>query len=144
MQYFFMLFRGCIQNVGLHTSPCKPIDIFYHAFLFLKREHSFIIIYRDKDWLAYANQFLLKSASVRFAALIIDYYPFLLWFSYINKNRLAELTFIVNTISFTYCIIVTFLLLYPILENRSTALVKLSMVFSASPCSIPSLTQCLI
>ena len=32
----------------------------------------------------------------------------------------------------------------PILENRSTALVKLSMVLSASPCSIPSRTQCLM
>ena len=33
---------------------------------------------------------------------------------------------------------------YFIFANRSTAFVKLSMVFSASPCSIPSLTQCLI
>ena len=33
---------------------------------------------------------------------------------------------------------------HPILENRSTALVKLSMVLSASPCSIPSRTQCLM
>ena len=34
--------------------------------------------------------------------------------------------------------------LNPILENRSTALVKLSMVLSASPCWMPSRTQCRI
>ena len=32
----------------------------------------------------------------------------------------------------------------PIFEKRSTAFVKLSMVFSASPCSMPSRTQCLM
>ena len=43
-----------------------------------------------------------------------------------------------------YIILSLFLYLYFIFAKRSTALVKFSMVLSASPCSIPSLTQCWI
>ena len=55
------------------------------------------------------------------------------------KKKTVELTVFFLT---AVCCFVYFV--YFILANRSTAFVKLSMVFSESPFSIPSRTQCLI